>query len=43
MDGYDWLKAAANIHTSSDTNRMAQRLLDDFRKKFLGKISLEKP
>ena len=42
-NGYDWLKAAANIHTSSDTNRMAQRLLDDFRKKFLGKISLEKP
>ncbi len=39
----NWLIEASKIHTSSDTNRMAQRILDDFRKVLLGKISLELP
>jgi ribosome biogenesis GTPase A len=30
-------------HTSGDTLRMAQRLLDDFRRSLLGPISLELP
>ena len=38
-----WLEAAAARHTSSDTARMAQRLLDDFRKSALGSIALELP
>ena len=38
-----WLKAAAVRHTSGDTARMAQRLLDDFRKSALGSIALELP
>ena len=38
-----WLVAAAARHTSGDTARMAQRLLDDFRKSSLGSISLELP
>ena len=38
-----WLKAAAARHTSTDTARMAQRLLDDFRKSALGSIALELP
>lgn len=38
-----WLKAAADRHTSSDTSRMAQRLLDDFRRGVLGTIALELP
>ncbi len=42
-DEYEWLANASQRHTSNDTNRMAQRLLDDFRKSFLGKISLELP
>ena len=37
------LKDAANIHTSSDLRRMAQKVLDDFRKLSLGQISLELP
>ncbi|WP_320663375.1 ribosome biogenesis GTPase YlqF [Prochlorococcus sp. MIT 1223] len=40
---HEWLISAASLHTSSDTSRMAQRLLDDFRKVLLGLISLELP
>ena len=43
MNPYQWLVSAAELHTSSDTRRMAQRLLDDFRKSLLGLISLELP
>ncbi len=35
--------AAAARHTSGDTVRMAQRLLDDFRRSLLGPIALELP
>ena len=38
-----WLEAVALRHTSGDTARMAQRLLDDFRKSALGSIALELP
>jgi len=38
-----WLEAAAARHTSGDSARMAQRLLDDFRKSALGSIALELP
>ena len=38
-----WLEAVAARHTSSDTARMAQRLLDDFRQSALGSIALELP
>ena len=38
-----WLLSAAERHTSGDTRRMSQRLLDDFRKNLLGNISLELP
>ena len=38
-----WLRAAAARHTSGDSARMAQRLLDDFRKSALGSIALELP
>lgn len=38
-----WLEATALRHTSGDTARMAQRLLDDFRRLLLGAISLELP
>ena len=38
-----WLISVAQRHTSGDTLRMAQRILDDFRKTLLGKISLELP
>ena len=38
-----WLAAAAQRHTSGDMARMAQRLLDDFRKSALGSIALELP
>ena len=38
-----WLEAAAARHTSGDSSRMAQRLLDDFRKSALGSIALELP
>ena len=40
---YLWLTTAAERHTSSNTERMAQRLIDDFRKGMLGLISLELP
>ena len=42
-DPNQWLISAAKKHTSSDTRRMAQRLIDDFRKSLLGLISLELP
>ena len=38
-----WMHATAEKHTSADTARMAQRLMDDFRKSALGSISLELP
>ena len=38
-----WLSAAAERHTSGQTERMAQRLLDDFRRQVLGPIALELP
>ncbi len=40
---HQWLIQVAATHTSGDTARMAQRLLDDFRKTLLGAISLELP
>ena len=43
LDPLYWLEAAAARHTSNDTARMAQRLLDDFRKSALGNIALELP
>tara|TARA_Y100001968_G_C19379245_1_gene729398 strand:- start:555 stop:1418 length:864 start_codon:yes stop_codon:yes gene_type:complete len=43
IDPHLWLQSAAQKHTSSDTRRMAQRLIDDFRKTMLGHISLESP
>ncbi len=42
-DANQWLISAAKLHTSSDTRRMSQRLVDDFRKTMLGQISLELP
>ena len=42
-NAHEWLLSAAELHTSSDTRRMSQRLLDDFRKSLLGLISLEMP
>jgi len=42
-DAHGWLEAAAARHTSGDTARMAQRLLDDFRRGMLGPIALELP
>ncbi|MCP9850002.1 ribosome biogenesis GTPase YlqF [Cyanobium sp. Morenito 9A2] len=42
-DGAEWLEAAAARHTSGDTARQAQRLLDDFRRGVLGSIALEWP
>lgn len=38
-----WLTLAATRHTSGDRVRMAQRLLDDFRKGLLGPMALEAP
>jgi len=42
-DAETWLQAAAGRHTSGDGLRMAQRVLDDFRRSQLGPISLELP
>lgn len=42
-DAAGWLAAAASRHTSGDTARMAQRLLDDFRRGQLGALALELP
>ncbi len=38
-----WLKLVADRHTSGDVRRMAQRVLDDFRKNLLGHFPLEHP
>ena len=38
-----WLAAAARRHASGDSSRMAQRLLDDYRRLLLGPIALELP
>ncbi len=38
-----WLAAVARRHTSGDSGRMAQRLLDDYRRQLLGPIALELP
>jgi ribosome biogenesis GTPase A len=43
VDAVGWLGAAAERHTSGDTARMAQRVLDDFRRGMLGAIALELP
>jgi ribosome biogenesis GTPase A len=43
VDAVGWLSTAAGRHTSGDTARMAQRLLDDFRCQRLGPIALELP
>ena len=43
QDPNAWLEAAASRHTSGDEARMAQRLLDDFRRAQLGPIALELP
>ena len=40
---HGWLQAAAAEHTSGCPARMAQRLLDDFRKGHLGAIALQVP
>jgi len=40
---HGWLQAAAEEHTSGCTARMAQRVLDDFRKGNLGTIALQVP
>ena len=42
-DPIHWLTAAAARHTSGQSDRMAQRLLDDFRRSVLGPIALELP
>jgi len=42
-DAHQWLTSVANTHTSTDLRRMAQKLLDDFRKSLLGPIALELP
>ena len=42
-DAEAWLAMAAARHTSGDTARMAQRLLDDFSRSLLGPIALELP
>ena len=42
-DAHAWLMTVAERHTSGDTGRMAQRLLDDFRRALLGPIALELP
>jgi ribosome biogenesis GTPase A len=43
VDAEGWLAAAAGRHTSGDRQRMATRLLDDFRCGRLGAIGLELP
>lgn len=43
LDDDAWLAAAADRHTSGNRLRMAQRLLDDFRRSLLGPIALELP
>ncbi len=40
---HQWLSDVSQRHTSSNSRRMAQKVLDDFRKLLLGRISLELP
>ena len=42
-DPDQWIKLAAEKHTSGNERRMANRLLEDFRTKMLGQICLEVP
>ena len=42
-DPNKWLFLTADKHTSGDTRRMANKLLEDFRNQFLGNICLEIP
>ncbi len=42
-DCSQWLMSLAEKHTSGEVERMGQRILDDFRKSFLGLLSLELP
>jgi ribosome biogenesis GTPase A len=42
-EAHAWLMAVAERHTSGDTERMAQRLLEDVRRELLGHVSLELP
>ena len=42
-DAESWLADVAARHTSGDGGRMAQRLLDDYRRSLLGPIALELP
>ncbi len=42
-DTQTWLMEVSKRHTSGNTLRMSQRILDDFRKAFLGLIALELP
>jgi ribosome biogenesis GTPase A len=42
-DAANWLLNAASRHTSGDSLRMGQRLLDDYRRGLLGPIGLELP
>tara|TARA_B100000029_G_C17397897_1_gene895908 strand:- start:20 stop:883 length:864 start_codon:yes stop_codon:yes gene_type:complete len=43
IDANQWLTKVAKRHTSGNNDRMAQRVLDDFRKNLLGQIALELP
>ena len=38
-----WLINAAKLHTSNNVQRMSQKLLDDYRRTLLGRITLEIP
>ncbi len=40
---HTWLENAASLHTSKNIRRMSQRILDDFRKSLLGRITLDIP
>ena len=42
-DVWQWLGEAAKLHTAGECSRMANRLLDDFRRQQLGQIALELP
>ncbi len=42
-DPHRWLLDTAILHTSKDIRRMAQKLLDDYRKALLGQITLDQP
>ncbi len=43
QEAHVWLQKVSDVHTSGDMTRMSQRILDDFRRNFLGLISLELP